>query len=76
MTDTVSHLFYISRAPRPFLDRAEGIYLWDQSGKRYIDGTSGAMVSNMVRTLATLSSPVRCPNHSAVMIETIDALDA
>lgn len=47
MTDAPSHLFYISRTPRPFLDRAEGIYLWDQSGKRYIDGTSGAMVSNI-----------------------------
>jgi len=47
MTDGPSHLFYISRNPRPFLDRAEGIYMWDQSGKRYIDGTSGAMVSNI-----------------------------
>ncbi len=47
MTDAASHLFYISRTPRPFLDRAEGIYLWDRSGKRYIDGTSGAMVSNI-----------------------------
>ena len=47
MTDTGSHLFYITRTPRPFLDRAEGIYMWDQSGKRYIDGSSGAMVSNI-----------------------------
>ena len=47
MTEAQSHLFYISRASRPFLDRAEGIYMWDQSGKRYIDGTSGAMVSNI-----------------------------
>jgi adenosylmethionine-8-amino-7-oxononanoate aminotransferase len=29
------------------LDRAEGIYMWDKSGKRYIDGSSGAMVSNI-----------------------------
>ncbi|MEM9634413.1 MAG: aspartate aminotransferase family protein [Pseudomonadota bacterium] len=29
------------------LDRAEGIYMWDTSGKRYIDGSSGAMVSNI-----------------------------
>jgi len=29
------------------LDRAEGIYIWDKSGKRYIDGSSGAMVSNI-----------------------------
>lgn len=42
-----SKLFYQSRLPRPALDRAEGIYMWDISGKRYIDGSSGAMVSNI-----------------------------
>ena len=42
-----SRLFYQSRLPRPELDRAEGIYMWDTSGKRYIDGSSGAMVSNI-----------------------------
>jgi len=47
VTDGSSHLFYQSRQPRPFLDRGEGIYLFDQSGKRYIDGSSGAMVSNI-----------------------------
>lgn len=46
MTKT-SHLFYQSRQPRPFLDRGEGIYLIDVAGKRYIDGSSGAMVSNI-----------------------------
>ncbi|MGD9864978.1 MAG: aspartate aminotransferase family protein [Pseudodonghicola sp.] len=43
----MSHLFYQSRTPRPFLDRGEGIYLYDTTGKRYIDGSSGAMVSNI-----------------------------
>ncbi len=42
-----SNLFYQSRLRRPLLDRAEGIYLWDVHGKRYIDGSSGAMVSNI-----------------------------
>ena len=42
-----SRLFYQSRLRRPVLDRAEGIYMWDKSGKRYIDGSSGAMVSNI-----------------------------
>ena len=41
------HLFYQSRLARPELDRADGIYMWDTSGKRYIDGSSGAMVSNI-----------------------------
>ncbi len=47
MTDDPSYLFYQSRNPRPFLDRGEGIYLFDEDGKRYIDGSSGAMVSNI-----------------------------
>ncbi|OOY26809.1 aspartate aminotransferase family protein [Thioclava sp. L04-15] len=47
MSDEQSHLFYQSRQPRPFLDHGEGIYLYDESGKRYIDGSSGAMVSNI-----------------------------
>lgn len=43
----MSRLFYQTRLPRPRLDRAKGIYMWDVSGKRYIDGSSGAMVSNI-----------------------------
>lgn len=42
-----SHLFYQSDRKRPVLDRAEGIYMWDVEGRRYIDGSSGAMVSNI-----------------------------
>jgi 4-aminobutyrate aminotransferase-like enzyme len=42
-----SHLFYQTGQRRPRLDRAEGIYLWDTSGKRYIDASSGPMVSNI-----------------------------
>jgi adenosylmethionine-8-amino-7-oxononanoate aminotransferase len=47
VSDDTSYLFYQSRNPRPFLDRGEGIYLIDEQGKRYIDGSSGAMVSNI-----------------------------
>ncbi len=47
MSDDTSYLFYQTRNPRPFLDHGEGIYLIDESGKRYIDGSSGAMVSNI-----------------------------
>jgi adenosylmethionine-8-amino-7-oxononanoate aminotransferase len=45
--ETESFLFYQSKSPRPFLDYAEGIYMYDVHGKRYIDGCSGAMVSNI-----------------------------
>jgi adenosylmethionine-8-amino-7-oxononanoate aminotransferase len=45
--DDPSRLFYQMRHRRPLLDRAEGVYLWDRSGKRYLDACSGAMVSNI-----------------------------
>ncbi len=56
---TQSHLFYQSRSARPFLDRAEGIYMWDQHGKRYIDGSSGAMVSNIGHSNPTVLDAMR-----------------
>jgi adenosylmethionine-8-amino-7-oxononanoate aminotransferase len=43
----MSNLFYQTKSARPVLDRAEGIHMWDKAGKRYIDGSSGAMVSNI-----------------------------
>ena len=47
MSEHVSHLFYQTRARRPVLAEARGVYLWDVEGKRYLDGSSGAMVSNI-----------------------------
>jgi adenosylmethionine-8-amino-7-oxononanoate aminotransferase len=32
---------------RPKISRGEGIYLWDESGKRYIDGSGGPLVINV-----------------------------
>jgi adenosylmethionine-8-amino-7-oxononanoate aminotransferase len=42
-------LFYAKKsAPRrPTVARAEGIYLWDTEGRRYIDASSGPVVSNI-----------------------------
>lgn len=42
-----SHLFYQTRQRRPLVDRAEGIDFHDTAGRRYLDGCSGAMVSNI-----------------------------
>lgn len=42
-----SRLFYQSRQRRPMLDRSSGVYMWDITGKRYLDGSSGAMVCNI-----------------------------
>src|SRR5712671_1447600 len=32
---------------RPTVERAEGIYMWDTEGRRYIDASSGPVVSNI-----------------------------
>ena len=54
-----SHLFYQSRSRRPQLDRADGVYMWDTSGKRYLDGSSGAMVSNIGHSNQTVLQAMR-----------------
>lgn len=42
------NVFYRSmNHPRPKIDRGEGIYLYDESGKRYIDGSGGPLVVNI-----------------------------
>ncbi|MTI16437.1 aspartate aminotransferase family protein [Rhodobacteraceae bacterium RKSG542] len=43
----MSNLFYMSKASRPMLDHSKGIYLYAEDGKRYLDASSGAMVSNI-----------------------------
>lgn len=42
-----SKLFYQSGDRRPMFARAEGIYVWTTDGRRFIDASSGAMVSNI-----------------------------
>ncbi|MFD9897815.1 aspartate aminotransferase family protein [Mesorhizobium sp. NPDC059025] len=44
---TKPNLFHFTRLPRPTVDRAAGIYLWDKQGRRYIDGSSGAVNVNV-----------------------------
>jgi adenosylmethionine-8-amino-7-oxononanoate aminotransferase len=46
-TWTSSHLYYQASSVKEFVDRAEGIYIWDENGKRYIDGCSGAIICNL-----------------------------
>ncbi|OWU82012.1 aspartate aminotransferase family protein [Phaeobacter sp. 22II1-1F12B] len=43
----MSNLFYQGRGRKPMLDQARGVYMWDTDGKRYLDGSSGAMVCNI-----------------------------
>lgn len=46
-TDGESHLFYQTTIERPLIDRAEGINIWTVDGRRFIDGSSGALVANV-----------------------------
>ncbi len=46
-TFSTDHLFYQSRKKLPFIERAEGIYIWDHTGKKYLDGSSGAVTCNI-----------------------------
>ncbi|WP_097803846.1 aspartate aminotransferase family protein [Pelagimonas varians] len=43
----MSNLFYQTQGRKPVLDQARGVYMWDQDGRRYLDGSSGAMVCNI-----------------------------
>jgi adenosylmethionine-8-amino-7-oxononanoate aminotransferase len=54
MPDTIQHggpvqIFYQKKGAkrRPTVARAEGIYMWDTDGRRYIDASSGPVVSNI-----------------------------
>lgn len=43
------HVFFGKKgtARRPTIARAEGIYMWDTDGRRYIDASSGPVASNL-----------------------------
>ncbi|WP_223427638.1 aminotransferase family protein [Tateyamaria pelophila] len=60
-----SNLFYQSRSRRPEVDRAEGIYIWAKDGARYIDGSSGAMVSNIGHSNPNVLAAMKAQMDSA-----------
>lgn len=45
--DHNSKLFFWTGQERPIVQRAEGVYLWDTHGNRYLDASSGPMISNL-----------------------------
>jgi adenosylmethionine-8-amino-7-oxononanoate aminotransferase len=54
-----NHVF--DRAPArqlPLISRGEGIYLFDSKGKRYIDGSSGALISNLGHGVREISRAI------------------
>ncbi|SIT02351.1 aspartate aminotransferase family protein [Neptunomonas antarctica] len=40
-------LFYLTSDDMPVVSHADGIYIWDTKGRRYIDGCSGAITCNI-----------------------------
>ena len=40
-------LFYLTSDNMPLVSHADGIYIWDTAGRRYIDGCSGAITCNI-----------------------------
>ena len=44
---STDYLFYQTRKKLPFIERAEGVYIWDHTGKKYLDGSSGAVTCNI-----------------------------
>ena len=42
-----SAMFFWPTPERPVVDRGDGIYIWDQDGKRYIDACSGPQTANI-----------------------------
>jgi adenosylmethionine-8-amino-7-oxononanoate aminotransferase len=47
LNKAADYLFYQTNRKPPLVDRAEGIRLWDTTGKEYIDASSGAVVCNI-----------------------------
>lgn len=63
-----SHLFYQSRTRRPLATHTEGIYIWDESGRRVIDGSSGAMVVNIGHSNPNVLAAMKAQMDKATFI--------
>ncbi|EPX75455.1 aspartate aminotransferase family protein [Salipiger mucosus] len=61
----MSHLFYQGRGRKPVLDQARGVYMWDTDGRRYLDGSSGAMVCNIGHSDETVLAAMRAQMERA-----------
>lgn len=54
-----SHIFHRRLAHlHPLAERGNGIYLWDNQGRRYIDGSSGAAVVNIGHGRAEIAQAI------------------
>ena len=45
--NVTDYIFYQAKKKLPVIQKANGIFMWDHTGKDYIDGCSGAIVCNI-----------------------------
>ncbi len=66
------HVFYRKMAhPRPKISHGKGIYLFDESGKRYIDGSGGPLVVNVGHGRSEIAASMQKQAQSAAYIHAI-----
>lgn len=54
------HVFYRSlRKDYPVIERGKGVFVWDTRGKRYLDGASGCLVTNIGYGAAPVAEALR-----------------
>ena len=67
----VSHAFYRDmRAPPPALARGDGVYLYDSTGKQYLDGSGGAAVSCLGHSNAAVAAAASAQLQTAAYAHT------
>ncbi len=52
-------LYRQHKRSKPTISHGEGIYLWDMDGKRYIDGSGGAVVVNVGHGVSEIAEAIR-----------------
>lgn len=63
------HVFYRKLDhPRPMIAHGHGVYLYDQSGKRYIDGSGGPLVVNVGHGRAEIVSAIARQAQAAAYV--------
>lgn len=55
-----SHVFYRSlKKNYPRIEKGEGVFVWDSEGKRYLDGASGCLVTNIGYGVASVADALQ-----------------
>lgn len=60
-----TNLFWGARRRKARMVRAEGIYLWDDEGRRFLDGSSGPMTCNIGHGNKAVLSAMEAQMHKA-----------